>query len=437
MEVIEKILREEDGYKLGEVWKFSENSVGAVVPIIRHDAPDRVYTTLPETEDVDLKDTGSIGGVKVSGIDKPLFIRSGSMLGGQGTQSRTTEHSEVVMPNVEKDLRTKCIHQSHGIRKESGFVYEGTVPKETIKAARSGSQHAVWSSVNSFVGRAAGGQSMGFTGAVGAGAETVSRDDLVGVKKTARKMGSRMQDVLKEVPCFENQVGAIIVSMTGIEGIELFDHPDSWVGQYKDVIENYENLAEESSALFRLDDNMVMEKVREFLENLKSATVKPVEETSEYGVYYLTMDNYIGEMTKLAGETIHLFIFESEPEEDMQMQTRRRVGSGIRQTQDHFIGGVTMPENHDNDVLRDPHVSDLFRNNIQKKKGFDDILKALHNGEKNFKSIHQSTGVSEATLSTRLKEGQKYGFISKDNDKKYKLTGFGKNVVESLNENKR
>ncbi len=36
------------GYKLGETWKYSEDSLGVVVPILRENSPDRQHITMYE-----------------------------------------------------------------------------------------------------------------------------------------------------------------------------------------------------------------------------------------------------------------------------------------------------------------------------------------------------------------------------------------------------
>ncbi|GAJ22664.1 unnamed protein product, partial [marine sediment metagenome] len=94
-------------FKWGKPWRLNDRSMGIVVPIIREGKGERKYAILEEANDkVEIKDTGSIGEVSVkSKSDKPVFIRGGTLLQGQGTQSRVVTCGTIVMPEKEEVVK--------------------------------------------------------------------------------------------------------------------------------------------------------------------------------------------------------------------------------------------------------------------------------------------------------------------------------------------
>ena len=59
--LMDNIIERQDGYHLGEIWKYSKNAKGAIIPIIRDKEIERDYVTLPEVKDkVQFSDTCNI-----------------------------------------------------------------------------------------------------------------------------------------------------------------------------------------------------------------------------------------------------------------------------------------------------------------------------------------------------------------------------------------
>jgi len=84
------------GYKLSDPWKYSEETLGVVVPILRQRAPEREYVTMYEVlKDLGMKDTGRIDQVELQNrTGKAVFVRAGTIFAG-ATQSRAAQHSGV------------------------------------------------------------------------------------------------------------------------------------------------------------------------------------------------------------------------------------------------------------------------------------------------------------------------------------------------------
>lgn len=135
------------GYKLGEPWKYSEESLGVVVPILRENVPDRQYITMYEVlQQLDMKDTGSIDQIELqnkSGM--AIFIRSGTIFTGP-TQNRASQHSGIYKKE-EEVINVCCVHASHGIRSGEKMQFGDIAPPGITMNLMKESQSDVWDSV--------------------------------------------------------------------------------------------------------------------------------------------------------------------------------------------------------------------------------------------------------------------------------------------------
>ena len=69
-------------YKFGDPWRPTERHPSLVVPIIQVGEPtERIYVLLEEVGDkVRISDTGPIYKAKIQGTDKPILVRSGTII---------------------------------------------------------------------------------------------------------------------------------------------------------------------------------------------------------------------------------------------------------------------------------------------------------------------------------------------------------------------
>lgn len=425
---LEEIANGRNGYSLGDPWKFSKHALGVIVPILRYKSPKRLYTTLPEVKDkVKFSDTGSIQEVVAKGIDTNLFIRAGTVLEGVGTQSRGVVHSIVIEPKIEVPIEVRCVHASHGIRSGSNFHYGGRAPRVVAESLYKGNQNDVWGRVHGYHSFCA---SMGRQQSIGASNEpsiTVTQfalspehDDLPQIKKAMEKLDTKLQDILKQVPVLENQVGAIIVGVDGVEGVETFDHPDSWKAQYKEVIENYsDTIAEESKKLFTFDDSQVQIVIKDFLMDVSNAKFTNIIKQT----YRIDMKGFIGEYVIIDNSVIHLFLVKTENEEPEQKRTpQREIERDLRRTPQHE---TCFPSPEDRPILRvtttmrrrnpHPYIPENKSLSFTMKRGYKEMFNAMDtHGGATWKELENETDISSATLSKRLKEGKAIGLIGED-----------------------
>lgn len=427
---LKNILEQKEGYSLGEPWKYNKTSVGVIIPILRMNAPKRDYTTLPEVKNkVKFRDTGGISKVDIKGIDIPLFIRAGTILEGMGTQSRSPTHSIVVEPDIDVEVDVRCVHASHGIHGGSNFEYSGLAPREVVKSLHRGNQSDVWGSVNSYY------MSMGAQARerpITMSNFSLKMDSLPEIKKAQQKLDKNLQDILKEVPVLENQIGAVIVGMKGVIGLESFDHPESWKAQYKEVIESYSDAISESTKLFTFDDKEIVGIVKSFFNKILDAQITAI---SPERTYTIKFKGYIGEIVKMNSHIIHMFVMETDEDdkansqESMLSRVRNnyesyerpigtaRVGSPLR-----FYGDTPQPRSYG------LHFDIITTKGM--KKGFKEIadtMRSQSNGTASWSTLQsefKKKKMSSATLSQRLKEGKEIGIFGeklKDGKKVYTL----------------
>lgn len=140
------------GYKLGEPWKYSEESLGVVVPILRENAPDRQYITMYEVlQQLNMKDSGRIDQVELQNkTGMTIFIRSGTIFAGQ-TQNRASQHSGIYKKE-EEIINVCCVHASHGIRSGEKMQFGDIAPHSVTMNLMKEDQDDVWNSVRKYTG---------------------------------------------------------------------------------------------------------------------------------------------------------------------------------------------------------------------------------------------------------------------------------------------
>ncbi len=138
------------GYKLGDPWKYSDESLGVVVPILRENSPERNYVTMYEVlKELNIQDTGKIDQLDLqnkSGI--AIFIRAGTIFTG-GTQNRAAQHSGI-FSHEKETINVRCVNASHGIRKGEEMVFGDIAPPSVTRNLMSRDQHSVWNSVSNY-----------------------------------------------------------------------------------------------------------------------------------------------------------------------------------------------------------------------------------------------------------------------------------------------
>ncbi len=321
-------LSKEIGYKFGSPWRYSDKSLGVIVPILKigngQGFKEREYITLEEAKDqgISFKDTGRIDRVIIeSSLGKPIFIRSGTALKSAGTQPRAVETSVVIIPQEQKkegpmppiitpiitkqEINVRCIHASKSIRGGTKFAYAGDVPVEVRSELLSKSgQGGTWSAVSHATNRFMSSQSYISRRL---GMMNLNSDNLVGVMEEVDKFTGNIDEILKKVPLFEDQVGAVFLDMKDVVGLELFDSPKSWEAIHKEVEKRLgESITkEEDQSFFKPDYEKVKPLTLTFLKKLLESEKKEVSHGITSTIS-LKGNGIVGEATTINGKVIHL-----------------------------------------------------------------------------------------------------------------------------------
>lgn len=360
---IDAVREEKDGFKYGKPWRYTKSSLVAILPVTRKSKEQRDYITLAEAgKTVVIEDSGSISEAVVHNKGKkPVFIRAGEILKGS-TQTRAVVVSRVIMPKQTATLKIVCVYASKGISQGSKFAHAGYTPSsvenlimnEAFVNVNNVSQHRVWSSVSQYsasvssggagggsrgtadplevlkredmsdilrANRGARGTSMDFNdsdiqddnivmaamASADAGYARKSYDDLEGNMK---EYSMTMQELFKSLPKVDWQVGAVLLGVKGILGMEVFDLADSWTAMKEELAEKEaENLVKkEQSNAFEFNPK----KARYMADLLLKAkfSEKDLYKDEETKTVGLEIDKFVGQVTLLGNKVIHLNLTE-------------------------------------------------------------------------------------------------------------------------------
>lgn len=351
-----RVAEQRSGFKFGEPERVKEDGLAAVIPILRVTSRKRQYVTFPETEKVDVTDTGRIDQFLLrNGEAECVFVRAGTIFKG-ATQERCLVRSAVVFPGKEQPLEVRCVHQSKGINRGSKTSYGGISPLEMDKSShdagyRPKSQHDYWSAVSEYSRavkgeayrepshevRTSGGivmpQQVGHARrsilraqGMSAYAHGMLPDDEVStaystssaqtkhddLHSTVHEFATNIDDVLRRVKRQPNQVGLGVITDKGCETIELFDLPDSWAALHQDAVKRVgQDLSRKAEDVFQYKPEYAVKTVcavlaDEYQENVilevRGNGDPPVRITG------LTSERFIGEVVELDGHVIHVVL---------------------------------------------------------------------------------------------------------------------------------
>lgn len=304
-------LKGNHGFELGTPWKLTERHVTAVIPIIKIGAAgNRAYVLVEEVkEKIRVVDAGNIGSVKMIGFEGPVLVRSGVVIEGIKTQSRTVEFSTIITPQSVKDVRVRCVHASHPISPGASMRIAGIYAPAEVHSAllessmRNGGQHDVWNAVRMYHARASTSPQ---AGTVNINAKS---DDLVQTVLEVNGFRRDLDHLVSKMPVdVLGQVGIVVIGVKGVLGLEMFDHPESWTAASKAVARRYADLLEMEgeSSLFELRIDAVKEHVMKFLNRTIHASEKIVHEDFMTRTVAFQTKDVLGERVSLDGKEIYL-----------------------------------------------------------------------------------------------------------------------------------
>lgn len=381
----------------GEPWKIPKAS-GFIIPLLTQPPHSkRNYVLLQESENqVDFRDSGGISGVDaLNKTGKNVYIRKGTMLKGTGTQSRAPITSFVLTPDKNyKRIPVNCIHQSHGIRRDSVFKAEGVAPMEVYSSL--GEQLSTWASISDYTSKIQAKMSDRQRSAM-------RLDNLVGVESVIQTEEDIVVDALKNIPGDHvNQIGVAVFDLKGIVAVELFNHPDSWKAFSQSIIRSYRQvLTEEAGDLIEIRTDKAEEIFTRYLKRLDDLKRTLVTENAVSKVWDLRDTEIEGELTEIEDREIHLML--------TRVSDKPKVVP-IRDQQMMFIGAEES--NPDTQAQIQQTGDDASAQFIQKRGGYN-ILSELAQTPQRFIDLLDKVDVSRGTLASRIKEAEEMGLIEK------------------------
>jgi len=348
------IASENNGFKIGDPWRFHELSLTAIIPLVRATEAKRSYRLISEVQkDIKIRDTGSIDQMQITNdSDWPILVKGGEYVYG-ATQTRTLAVSQVILVKETVVVPCACVHSSKGIREGQSVKVDGYAPSEVrevlyrgcpgiaphrppytvpfggdtlrrrssrgysrgINYAYSGSlQQAVWGEVRKYSGgeqaRVHGLMSRSrlapdndilhaFAEGLNSSYQT-SEEDLAG---RMRENEEKYKDILKKTPKLDNQVGLALVALDGLESLECFEHPESFEALRRQVLKSEAGKLAETSELFDFKPEKAKAIVKELLTG-KYEEYLAVDKLST-STTILTGKKFQGEVVLLGDDAIH------------------------------------------------------------------------------------------------------------------------------------
>jgi hypothetical protein len=372
--ILQAISEESMGFRFGKSERPNESSLACILPILRETSQERQYITLPETEQVLVFDSGTINKINLKNASKKnVFVRSGTIFEGKGTQSRALMRSAVLFPGTEVALEVRCVHQTHGIRSGAEFKYGGITPLSVDSAVyaagyRPQDQHTTWNAVRqttavmqsmagrgeeefgapaaaerprsifgSLLGRSL--QSRDFARPVPPGPIYPAQPTPDFIEAAAPPMGGRIgssipaddnlkqnfdefarsfDSILSKARLHDNQVGLALITDTGCKTIELFDLAASWEAIHKDAVKRMGTellRGPDNTNVFEYKPENAVNAARKVLGlDYKTNLIyehKPSNGEPHVAIFGLTASRYVGEIVEVDGRVIHLNILET------------------------------------------------------------------------------------------------------------------------------
>lgn len=343
------IANEKMGFSFGVPERPDENSLAVVLPILRSTSVKRNYITLPETDKVDIADTGSINRMRFTNkTSDNVFVRSGTMVKG-GTQERAITRSAILLPGTTVELECRCIHATRGIQQGSKVKYGGITSLGFDQMNYRGSytarsQSDYWANVshvrsdlmktasvyNASDLRRGRRRSRSLSSKESLRSEaqeygayavldSLTPDSLLLPKQddlatNLDEFAKSFSDLLSKVKLHQNQVGLGLITDKGCETVELFDLDQSWKALHDDAVKRMgSNAAKiDTDGVFEYKQEKATEAVKKVLGVGYDQKVIYEHRSSNgepnVAVIGLSNEKYTGEIVELDGRVMHLVL---------------------------------------------------------------------------------------------------------------------------------
>ena len=356
--ILQALSEESMGFRFGKPERPNESSLTCILPILRETSQERQYITLPETEQVLVFDSGTINRVNLKNTSKKnVFVRSGTIFEGKGTQSRAIMRSAVLFPGTEVALDVRCVHQTHGIRTGAEFKYGGITPLSVDSRVYSAGyrpqdQHATWNAVRHTTSSMRAMYSAEMPEEAAPAPQATARPSVIprifgrvaspvapnaipasppaadtfggyargedNLKQNFDEFARSFDSILSKARLHENQVGLALITDTGCKTVELFDLAASWEAIHKDAVKRMGTellRGADNTNVFEYKPENAVNAVRKVLGlDYKTNLIyehKPSNGEPHVAIFGITASRYVGEIVELDGRVIHLTILET------------------------------------------------------------------------------------------------------------------------------
>jgi hypothetical protein len=441
-------------YYLGDPWRLGEKGLTILVPIRCKAPPKRSYILASEDkEKVSITDTGKIDELIVNNRSgSPVFIRGGTVFKGKVGQDRAVVQGTIVQPvkipeGVEPIIVTvKCVNAHRGIISGgSFFIMSDLAPNEVYSSLQSRDQHRVWGAVADYGVKSAHRLRAGGSSNAQFSASMLRDPNLASIldvnAKVKTDFSNKIMEAISKVPDYDDQVGVAIINIDGVQGLELFDSPESWKALGKEVIKSFSEIFhqnEDIADLFTMNMEAVKDKVRAFLKELRGCTYR-----TDDGTFNLTDNPLVTcEYTNLNGECIHIIVTRknvTSPSDlgdsispqfclDMFERTENTNNRPHRSPSLWKKHDYYTPQTYDRNWVSKDMDSTIIPPVKKPKIGDGLIFGRLMERSYAFNDLQAKTGIPPATLARRLNEYTDEGYILKTDENghaKWKLTAKG------------
>jgi len=440
-EFIER-LSGEDGFRFAEPWKLSDQSLSVAIPIIATRFAERPYLVYEEVRDkIMVSDTGRINMLRVKGIDRATFIRPGTIFEGQGTQSRAVNHGTIIQPEKEAEIEVRCVHASYPVHqgRQLKYAFDAPIPVVRVLVADAG-QHSTWSAVSNWISNWTAKTRVSFTApTVTPDGQTYTitfTDDLASYSKSLEQFNNKVKAVIQHFPILKDQVGVAIINIEGVQGIEVFDHPDSWRAAASSVAKKYSDILveEDKAGLYSIDVSKAKTVLAKWLEGLREAEETVVQRGDAWKTVRIETEKALGEYTAINERIIYMLALKRDesPQGVVQLNLHRKRRSKWWDVSFHY--DVNYPCSTD---ARYTHV-DTNKWTSQHTPLEIKLLGTLAESKtwtETWRAV-QPLGHSTKTLDKTLKKFMRQGLVDKkvrENGKRaYFLTNLGRKYLERL-----
>jgi len=399
--------------EFGEPWKLDDEMQGVAVPVLVKEAPtSRGYKINTELEkgDVEFVDTGAISRLKIkNNTGDYAFFRQGTMLKG-GTQSRALQASILVQPNAETLADIRCIYASKGIRSGAAMFAMGNYTPHNVTLSLKDGQGETWGASTDYSAYALSASSISAGGITGYAA--ISRDNLADYMEVDAE---RIDEALKNIPADHiRQIGIVIVDLNGVAGMEIFDHPDSWMAVSQAVVRSYEKiLTNAMPEIYDINMDKVKEHIFAFLQRLQNADCEEIYTSGDSATYQIMHDEIAGDFTMLEDGLVHLLasrkLKHSKRSTGRDRTTRLSVAPTEWITTPWQTVSAPVPAVSETDDSKRYSDTVLL---MTKPRGYN-VMTTMIDGPKTFGEIEESTGMSSRTVSGGLKDARELGLVQK------------------------